>query len=249
VPQGGLLDEAMEVLFQCTRAFGRSPGARAVHQPLGAMAGKALDPCAAGGIGQGEGARDGLQALTFDDLTHGWGTAEDARLFRLFQEGISSGEGIIGTVEFESPHMRVSNNKILQKYTNSTSHDVFTLLSAQNLFASNFPGAALAVPSFIPGSATTPSRPSALQELLNQSLPQLSSRPPSLLFRSAALIAFAAAPPSACQQHPARASRWRGACWPTPGAGSSGQSGSRVGGRGRWKRPFDFPIPATGVCL
>jgi hypothetical protein len=47
--------------------------------------------------------------------------------------------------------------------------------------------------------------------------------------------------PAACRRHPALASRWRGACGPTPGAGRSGQSGSRVaagwadavGGKGR----------------
>jgi hypothetical protein len=38
--------------------------------------------------------------------------------------------------------MRVSNNKILQKYTNPSSHNSLTLLSEQNLFASNFSGAA-----------------------------------------------------------------------------------------------------------
>ena len=38
--------------------------------------------------------------------------------------------------------MGVSNNKILQEYTNYTSHDVLTLLSAQSLSDSNFPEAA-----------------------------------------------------------------------------------------------------------
>ena len=39
----------------------------------------------------------------------------------------------------------------------------------------------------------------------------------------------------------------RGACGPTPGVGTSGRRVAAgwhgVGGRGRWKRPFDFPIP------
>jgi hypothetical protein len=39
--------------------------------------------------------------------------------------------------------------------------------------------------------------------------------------------------PAACRWHPALASRWRGTCEPTPGAGSSGQDGSRVAGGGR----------------
>jgi transposase len=34
--------------------------------------------------------------------------------------------------------------------------------------------------------------------------------------------------PAACRRHPALASRWRGACGPTPGAGISGQGGSRM---------------------
>jgi hypothetical protein len=41
--------------------------------------------------------------------------------------------------------MRVSSNKILQKYDNPPSHDVVTLLSAQNLSDSNFPEAAHAL--------------------------------------------------------------------------------------------------------
>ena len=39
--------------------------------------------------------------------------------------------------------MRVSSNKILQKYDHPTSHYVVTLLSAQNLSDSNFPEAAI----------------------------------------------------------------------------------------------------------
>jgi hypothetical protein len=38
--------------------------------------------------------------------------------------------------------MGVSSNKILHKYTNPTSHYVFTLVSAQSLSDSNFPEAA-----------------------------------------------------------------------------------------------------------
>jgi hypothetical protein len=43
--------------------------------------------------------------------------------------------------------------------------------------------------------------------------------------------------PAACRRHPVLASRWRGACGPTPGAGISGQGGmgwaDAVGGKGR----------------
>src|SRR4030095_13435074 len=38
--------------------------------------------------------------------------------------------------------MRVSSNKLLQKYAQPTSHNAVTLLSAQNLSDSNFPEAA-----------------------------------------------------------------------------------------------------------
>ena len=61
--------------------------------------------------------------------------------------------------------------------------------------------------------------------------------------------------PAACRRHPALASRWRGACGPTPGAGISGQGSmgwaDAVGGKGRliflspggrWQRPCEFPI-------
>ena len=50
--------------------------------------GKAMDPLAQRGIGKGQCVRDGLQALAFDDFTHGLGPAKDPRLFRLLQEDI-----------------------------------------------------------------------------------------------------------------------------------------------------------------
>src|SRR5262245_34930424 len=49
-------------------------------------------------------------------------------------------------MEFEGPHLRVSSNKLLQKYEPSLPYDVVTLLSAQNLFDSNFPEAAYRPP-------------------------------------------------------------------------------------------------------
>jgi integrase len=42
--QGVLIDQAIEVLFQLARDFGRSTGARAIHQSLCALVGKAVDP-------------------------------------------------------------------------------------------------------------------------------------------------------------------------------------------------------------
>jgi hypothetical protein len=88
VLQGVLIDEAIEVLFQLARDFGRSPGAGAVHEALRALLGKAMDPLAQRGIGKVQRVRDCLEALSFDDLAHGLGTAKDTSLFRLFHEGI-----------------------------------------------------------------------------------------------------------------------------------------------------------------
>jgi hypothetical protein len=79
-------------------------------------------------IGKGEGVRDGWQALAFDDLAHGLGTAEDAGFPGLLYEDISSRERVIGKVQCEGPHMRVSNNKLLQKYKYLTSPHVVSLL-------------------------------------------------------------------------------------------------------------------------
>ena len=126
--QGVLVDEAIEVLFQRAGDFGRSPGAGAIPQPPRALGGKAMDPLAEGGIGKGEGVRDGWQALAFDDLAHGLGTAEDAGFPGLLSEGISRRERVIGKVQFEGPHMRVSTNKLRQKYKYLTSPHVVSLL-------------------------------------------------------------------------------------------------------------------------
>ena len=50
--QGVLIDEAIEVLFQRAGDFGGATGARAIHQALRALVGKAMDPLAQGGIGK-----------------------------------------------------------------------------------------------------------------------------------------------------------------------------------------------------
>jgi len=88
VLQGVVINEAIEVLFQLTSDCGRSTRARAVDEALRALVGKAMDPLAQSGIGQGQGVGDGLEALAFDDFTHGLGPAKDPSLFCLFQEGI-----------------------------------------------------------------------------------------------------------------------------------------------------------------
>jgi len=82
--QGVVIDQTLEVLCQRTRDCGWSPRARAIHQPLGALVGKAVDPFTAGGIGKVQRVGDRLEALPLDDVAHGWRTAEDPGLFRLF---------------------------------------------------------------------------------------------------------------------------------------------------------------------
>jgi hypothetical protein len=83
-----------------------------------------------------------LDAPSFDDIASRLGTAEDARFFGLFSEGVEGGEGIIGKVQCEGPHAGDLHNTGLQKYNYSTSHHVLTLLSVQSLSDSNFPEAA-----------------------------------------------------------------------------------------------------------
>jgi hypothetical protein len=46
VLQRVLIDEAIEVLFQLARDFGRSTGARAIHEAWRTLVGKAMDPLA-----------------------------------------------------------------------------------------------------------------------------------------------------------------------------------------------------------
>jgi hypothetical protein len=55
-----LINEAIEVLFEGTGHFRRATAARAIHQPLHPLVGKAIDPLAESSIGKGEGVRDGL---------------------------------------------------------------------------------------------------------------------------------------------------------------------------------------------
>ena len=84
--EGVLIDEAIEVLCQCTGDFGRATGARAIHQALGPLVGKAMDPFAQGRIGKVQRVRDRLEALPFDDVAHGLGTTEDAGLLGLLEK-------------------------------------------------------------------------------------------------------------------------------------------------------------------
>jgi hypothetical protein len=50
VLQGVLIDEAIEMVFQLAGDFGRSTGARTIHQTPGALVGKAMHPFPQGRI-------------------------------------------------------------------------------------------------------------------------------------------------------------------------------------------------------
>jgi hypothetical protein len=77
---------------------------------------KAMHPFAQGRIRKLERVGDVLEALSFDDIAHGLGTAEDAGFFGRLDEGVSGREGVIGKVQFEGPHAGGLQNKVLQKY-------------------------------------------------------------------------------------------------------------------------------------
>jgi hypothetical protein len=88
VLQGILIDQAIEVLFQRAGHFGRSTGARAIPQTLGALFGKALYPFAQGRRRKMEGSRDGRGVLARDDFTDGLRTAKDPGFLGLFEHGV-----------------------------------------------------------------------------------------------------------------------------------------------------------------
>ncbi len=83
-----LIDEAIEVVRQCTRHFRRSTGAGPIGEALHSLVGKAMDPCAQRGIGKVKRVRDGLESVPFDDFAHGLGTPEHTGLLGLFQESL-----------------------------------------------------------------------------------------------------------------------------------------------------------------
>jgi len=75
-----VVDEAIEVVRQCTRHFRRSTRAGAIRQALDPVVGKAMAPCTQRGIGKVQRVRDGLEAVPFDDVAYGLGTLEHAGL-------------------------------------------------------------------------------------------------------------------------------------------------------------------------
>jgi len=82
--EGVFIDQAIEVFFQRAGDFGRATGARAIHETLRALVGKAVDPFSQGRIGKVQCVGDRLEALPCDDLVYRLGTAEDPSLFGLF---------------------------------------------------------------------------------------------------------------------------------------------------------------------
>jgi len=88
VLEGVLIDQAIEVLFECTRHFGWAARARAIHQALRSLLGKALHPCAEGSIRKVQGRGDGADVVACNDLPDGLRAAKDAGLLGLFEHGI-----------------------------------------------------------------------------------------------------------------------------------------------------------------
>ena len=86
--EGVLVDEPIEVLCQRAGHFGWATRAGAVHQALDPLVGEAMDPLAQRGIGKVERVGHRLEALAFDDITHGLGTTEDPGFLGLLEIGI-----------------------------------------------------------------------------------------------------------------------------------------------------------------
>ena len=137
--EGVLVDEPIEVVCQLAGHFGWATGAGTVPQALDPLVGEAMDPLAQRGIGKVQRVGHGLEAVSLDDFTHSLGPAEEPGLLRLLQEVLQGGEGVIRKVEFKGPHSGGLQEKLLQKLPDSP----WLLLAEQNLFDSNFSGAAL----------------------------------------------------------------------------------------------------------
>jgi hypothetical protein len=108
--QRGLINEAIEVLFEGTGHLRGAPGAWSLHQPLHPLVGKAIDPLAESRIRQGEGVRDGWATLPLHNVVHGLGTAQAAGCFGLLYAGVSGRERSIRKVQFAGPHLRVGSS-------------------------------------------------------------------------------------------------------------------------------------------
>ena len=82
---------------------------------MDSLVGAAMDPLAQRGIGKVQGVGHRLEAVPLDDFTHSLGTAEEADLLGLREEGIQCGESLIGKVEFEGSHSEGLQEKLRQK--------------------------------------------------------------------------------------------------------------------------------------
>lgn len=102
--QGVLIDQAIEVPFEFTRHFGWAARARAIHQALRSLLGKALPPFAEGRIRKVKGRGDGVDVVARDDLPNGLRAAKDAGLLGLLEHGIEGRQGIIAKMAFEGAH-------------------------------------------------------------------------------------------------------------------------------------------------
>ena len=102
--EGVLIDETVQLGFQFTGHFERSPATGAVQEAAGAFASKTLHPFSQGGVGEMEGVRDGFDGLSSDDLTDGLRTAKDPRFLGLLAYGLSGGQCISVKVAFERTH-------------------------------------------------------------------------------------------------------------------------------------------------
>jgi hypothetical protein len=122
VLEGVLVGEPIEVVRQRAGHFGGATGAGAISQALDALVGKAMDPLAQRGIGKVQRVGHRLETVSLDDFAHGLGTAENAGLLGLLEEGIQGGERLIGKVEFEGPHSGGLQEKLLQKFIGYIAH-------------------------------------------------------------------------------------------------------------------------------
>jgi hypothetical protein len=104
VLEGVLIDEVIEVWFECAGDFAWATGARAIQQTLGPLIGKALHPFAEGRIGKMAGRGDTIDMVTSDHRMDGLCTAKDTRLLGLLEHGFSGRERMIGKVAFEGAH-------------------------------------------------------------------------------------------------------------------------------------------------
>jgi hypothetical protein len=83
-----VVDETIEVVCQGPRHLWRSTGARAIHQPLGALVGKAIAPFPPGGVRTLERVGAGVEAVPLDDCAYGLGTPAPPGLLGLLQERV-----------------------------------------------------------------------------------------------------------------------------------------------------------------